>query len=598
MVLPVVPCVILVLWLLITGATLILLRQMQSDASKRQGSLCQGIMINLYTAMALLVIPTTTTVLLPLEALIVLALVACVGLGLSETVPQLLGIARNLPFLVKSWLRAEGSGTGTRVAAEAQEDPPQGSRLCMLLAAYIPNETETLPRTLRQFLPVEDGGNGVELPPKTLILLTYNPTPTPEQQEVLDECAQLAERIPGASFAALLVPRSDCKAHNVNAGFAYLARMSPENRPDVVCVMDADIDVAEQNTVLLGCERLRQAEPSVAVVSVCTKVSIGSWLVAAEYAMKDIIMTKGYGSLISTGWLTGNFVFLRCHIALSYGFDEKCLVEDNDLMMRLLGDGYFVNHCTDLAVYTEAPPRLMAFLTQRTRWGQGATFLTLNRIPELVRSGSFEGMSVLGRLLLKFRLLAYGFGVRLASKYLIPFLLPTTLVLSWRCGRRPEECEHFAWQFGLVGHFGAVYMLVCFTAQFTGASFKHPWLRFYHYLAFVFLRIPYGIFNAQAPVIADAQYFLKLNKWIVTERHTSVSSETNTPSTKQKGLASPGGASLSTCSPCTLSSPLLCSTPTPSTTSLSSLDGEGGGPEGAACGAIVAEAAGTYVRTH
>jgi cellulose synthase/poly-beta-1,6-N-acetylglucosamine synthase-like glycosyltransferase len=481
---------------------------------------------------------------------------------------------------------------------ESPEDLKKGGRLCILLAAYIPNETETLPRTFQQFLPIEEGGKGISLPPDTSILLTYNPSPTLEEKQALDDCAKLAKQIPGVTFASILVPDSHTKAHNVNAGFAYLAQLPPSKRPDVVCVMDADIDVEKEDTVVSGFERLQRADPSTAVISVCTKVSVGSWLVAAEYAMKDIIMTQGYGSFISTGWLTGNFVFLRSHIAFEYGFSEKCLVEDNDLMFRLLGDGYFVDHRMDLAVYTEAPPRLMSFLTQRARWGQGATSLSFTRIPELVTKGSFNGMIALRRMFLKIRLLVYAFFVRLLPKYIIPCLLPTTLVLSWRCGQNPEACEHFSSKLDFVGHCGLLYMIIGFTAQIVGASFKHPWLRFYHYLAFVILRIPYGIFNAQAPVIADAQYWLKLDKWIVTERHVSAP-PTSTSSPKGKNF---GSSNMSTSSSTAdLTSPLLDTSESSGWSTPSkeiSEEGDEGEVLGAECGAVVAGAFGTYIRTH
>lgn len=597
MALPIVPCVIAVLWLFITGGTFIVLRQMQSDANKRQGSALQATMIYVYTATALLLLPIIMTLLLPLELLIKVAMFACVALLFSETVPQIFGILRCVKYFVPERLCSKRQSEIKPSDAESPEDPQQGPSLCIILAAYIPNETETLPRTLQQFLPVEEGGKGVRLPPKTLILLTYNPSPTVEEKQVLDDCAQLAQQIKGVTFASLLVPDSHTKAHNVNAGFAYLAQLPPLQRPDVVCVMDADIDVEKEDTVVSGFERLQRADPSIAVVSVCTKVSVGSWLVAAEYAMKDIIMTQGYGSLISTGWLTGNFVFLRSQIAFSYGFDEKCLVEDNDLMFRLLSDGYFVDHRMDLAVHTEAPPRLMSFLTQRTRWGQGATYLSFNRIPEMVAKGRFTGMIALRRMLLKIRLLVYAFFIRLAPKYIIPYLLPTTLVLCWRCGHNPEACEHFSHKLDFVGHCGLFYMLVCFTAQFVGASFKHPWLRFYHYLAFVILRIPYGIFNAQAPVIADAQYLMKLNKWIVTERHASppATPSANTPP-KQKSSSS---SNLSTCSSAgDLTSPLLNTSNSGCWSIVSSEAGSEGEVLGAECGPVVSGAIGTYIRTH
>merc|ERR1712032_1601561 len=104
--------------------------------------------------------------------------------------------------------------------------------------------------------------------------------------------------------------------------------------------------------------------------------------------------------------------------------------------------------------------------------------------------------------------------------------------------------------------------------------------------------IPYGIFNAQAPVIADAQYLMKLDKWIVTERHVSAPS---TPSPKQTALDASTWRSLRACSNTNdLSSPLL----NRSDSSWSSISSDNEEAPVAQCGAVVSGAMGTYIRTH
>ena len=211
---------------------------------------------------------------------------------------------------------------------------------------------ETLPKTLRQFLPESEGGQGVEVPPGSLFLLAYNPQPATEREVAcLDECAKLVARIPKTIYQAVCVPDGGCKADNLNAALAFLARKSEFYRPSIICFMDADTQFTKQNCLLNGLDEFRQQTSGeedattssmriAGVGCVCMDIDAqgGSVFVALEH-MDQKFQFYGYACLLGYGWVNGTGMFLRTELALAYGFDRRCLNEDNDLGLRLAANG-------------------------------------------------------------------------------------------------------------------------------------------------------------------------------------------------------------------------------------------------------------------
>jgi cellulose synthase/poly-beta-1,6-N-acetylglucosamine synthase-like glycosyltransferase len=53
------------------------------------------------------------------------------------------------------------------------------------------------------------------------------------------------------------------------------------------------------------------------------------------------------------------------------GFDEKCVLEDNEIAWRLIFNGYEIKMAYDAKAYTNMPSKLKEFWRQRVRWGIG-----------------------------------------------------------------------------------------------------------------------------------------------------------------------------------------------------------------------------------
>lgn len=515
------------LWILITASTCFLLSLVHSHSSKQQGTLLQRLFIKAYTVTAILLIPSIVALIFPLH---LVALLACTSAGCLlcfESLPHLLGLGKVLNYAVSTCWNPPASLCTQCGALLEDHVGPCRFGLCLLIAAQLSNETATLPETLRQFLPEEEGGRGIRLPEGTLIVISYNPGPVNRQEsQCLEHCEAIGSKIPGATYISVCIPDATCKADNLNGALSFLAKQhehQPELRPQVVCLMDADVQFQDKYSVELGMSSLQDSPPEVAVVTGRQGISQGHWLVAIEFQVKNVVIL-GRGTFLGCGgWLTGMCAFVRFNALADNAFDRRCLTEDNDFMMRLAAAGFQCKNDMNVKIHTEAPPGFIPFLTQRTRWAQGHVWIALMRIPNLlVEMFSQQSTSRAWKMCTAVRWIIFWFG-RPFGAYLVPLGLPCALAFQFRCdlrifGEESATCYEAQKIFGCWAYLFMAYSAVNFTVLFAAFLFPHPWLRWYHFIFEAFFRVPYDIFNAQAPIIGHAQFILGLNRWIVTDR--------------------------------------------------------------------------------
>jgi len=349
-----------------------------------------------------------------------------------------------------------------------------------------------------------------------MILLTYNPRPNRAEQACLDECARIAAMVPQAVYQAVNVPDAKCKTDGVNAALAFLASKPRASQPELICFMDADIIFKQEDALANGIQQLHAGEGKISAVSVGrTSIHTGSFLVAAEAQLKHFL-NIAYGYLLGTGWMTGAFLLMRFELALKYGFDRHCLNEDNDMLVRMAADGHCCLNPADIVVMTEAPPDMKSFLTQRTRWAQGATDVALCRLPLALAAGSLGSAGFVHRAQAKTRWILFWIFQRTILKYMVPLLLPAFIAVALQC---QPSCENLD---GLIEVRNVLYqiyfclMLLVITAA---AVLDHQWLKWWHFFLFAVLRVPLGIFLVEAAIVGDAQHFFSMNMWIETARH-------------------------------------------------------------------------------
>jgi cellulose synthase/poly-beta-1,6-N-acetylglucosamine synthase-like glycosyltransferase len=171
------------------------------------------------------------------------------------------------------------------------------------------------------------------------------------------------------------------------------------------------------------------------------------------------------------------------------GFDEKCVLEDNEIAWRLLFYGYKIRMSYDVKVYTRMPSTLKGFWKQRTRWGIGGLqiirkyFFTFLRhhpvgtflLPSWIIGYTFSSVG----LLLFFYLLFYSLYINV-SYYILTLLH----------GGNPFIFS-FNFQVNLLLIYGIIlFFLSTSYLLYVLQSYRETKLRIFDILTFIFLFLP------------------------------------------------------------------------------------------------------------
>ncbi len=194
----------------------------------------------------------------------------------------------------------------------------------------------------------------------------------------------------------LLVQRSLPNARHgkgaaLNYGFGQLVNWTASQGIDpaktIVCVMDADgvIDDEAIDRVLPyfleagigGCQIL---------VRIRNREKLIGRMQDVEFTTFTELVQSGRQTIGSSG-LGGNGQFTRLSALQQLGNHpwSDCLVEDLDLGLQLLANGWELRVCTDTSVGQQGLESVGRLVRQRTRWVQGL-FQTWRRIPQILAS--------------------------------------------------------------------------------------------------------------------------------------------------------------------------------------------------------------------
>ncbi len=226
-------------------------------------------------------------------------------------------------------------------------------RASAVIAAYLPNEADTIVETLHTFLAQEYAG-GLQ------VILAYN---TPHPLPVEDELRALAESHP--DLLLLNVRASTSKAQNVNSA---LARVDGE----FVGIFDADhhpmpgaferawrwiasgVDVVQGHCVIRN-----GADSAVARV------------VAVEFEQIYAVSHPGRQYLHGFGVFGGSNGFWRTQVLRETRLRTRFLTEDIESSIRSVRDGRRIVNDPGLVSRELAPETAQALWKQRMRWAQG-----------------------------------------------------------------------------------------------------------------------------------------------------------------------------------------------------------------------------------
>lgn len=242
--------------------------------------------------------------------------------------------------------------------------PPPASAV---IAAYLPNEAETVVETVEAFLRQDY--------PDLQIILAYN---TPQSLPVEERLREIAARDP--RFEPLRVEGSASKAQNVNAALARV-------RGEFVGIFDADHHPAQG--AFLRAWRWLAADADVVqghcVVRNGAERSL-TRLVAAEFEAMYAVTHPGRARLHGFGIFGGSNGYWRRETIERTRMRSFMLTEDIDSSLRVLRSGGRIVSDPGLVSTELAPDRAAALWNQRMRWAQGWSQVALRHLIAALRS--------------------------------------------------------------------------------------------------------------------------------------------------------------------------------------------------------------------
>ena len=370
------------------------------------------------------------------------------GLGLDVTGGVYLAIVIALALTALTII-AESVAAIRPVEPPPLEDraPPASA----IIAAYLPNEAETVVETVEAFLRQDYPG--------LQIVLAYN---TPRSLPVEEELRAIAARDP--RFEPLRVEGSASKAQNVNAALARV-------RGEFVGIFDADHHPAPGS--FLRAWRWLASEADV-VQGHCV-VRNGSErkltrLVAAEFEAMYAVTHPGRARIHGFGIFGGSNGYWRREMIERTRMRSFMLTEDIDSSLRVLRAGGRIVSDRGLVSTELAPDHVAALWNQRMRWAQGWSQVALRHLRAALRSKELTVRQRLGCLhLLGWRELVPWLSLQTlailaywllrgdpAISWFVPIFVATTLltfsagpVQAWTAWRfsDPSVGRHKSWFF-------------------------------------------------------------------------------------------------------------------------------------------------------
>ncbi|WP_148611842.1 glycosyltransferase [Nocardioides rubriscoriae] len=290
-------------------------------------------------------------------------------------------------------------------------------RIATIVAAYLPNEQDTLMESLQAHLALDYPAD------RHLLVLAYN---TPEPLPIESRLEALAEHDP--RVIVLRVEGSTSKVENVNAALTVLG-----DGVDVIGIFDADHHphptaprrVAQWLGDAAGDQRFDVVQGQCAVRNV--EESRVTRTVAAEFATLYAVAHPGRTVVHDFGIFGGSNGWWRAPVITELGLNATMLTEDIDVSARALADGRRLATDPRILSYELAPVTWSAWWRQRMRWSQGWLEVSLRHASALVRNPRLSLAQRRGVVML--------FGWRIVHPWIATQMAPVLLAMSLVPGR-------------------------------------------------------------------------------------------------------------------------------------------------------------------
>ncbi|CAI7912325.1 unnamed protein product [Closterium sp. NIES-53] len=365
-----------------------------------------------------------------------------------------------------------------------------------IIAAYLPNESDTILETIEAFL-------NVEYPAPLQVILAYNtPRDMPEMESIL---AEMGRQRPDR-FLPYRVIHSRSKAENVNAAVKLI-------RGEFVGVFDADHCPAHDSFM----RAWKWLSNGYDIVQGHCLVRNGddNWVaraVAVEFETIYSIGHPGSESVHQFGFFGGSNGFWRSGLLAQIGMDASMLTEDIDSSIRVLLAGGRIKSDPGLISSELATTTLKQIWNQRMRWAQGWFQVSMRHF--------FAGMTCRNLSVWQRFGLFHLFVWREVYPWLSLQILPLLCFIAYKM----QGFGSINWlDFVYLGT--TVFTFSCGPAQIIFAYFKSEktikkraaWWWFYFFFAMIF----YTEFKNVIARVAHIKEFMKEKAWMVTPRTVS-----------------------------------------------------------------------------
>jgi cellulose synthase/poly-beta-1,6-N-acetylglucosamine synthase-like glycosyltransferase len=380
-------------------------------------------------------------------------------------------------------------------------------RATAVIAAYLPNEADTIVETLEAFLRQEYSG-GLQ------VVLAYN---TPGPMEVEPRLQLMAQQHP--ELDVIRVEDSTSKAQNVNAALRVA-------EGEFVGIFDADHHPMEGAFERAWCWLADGAD---VVQGHCViRNGADSWLtrlIAVEFEQIYAVAHPGRAGLHDFGIFGGSNGYWRASALERVRLRGSFLTEDIEASMRVLQAGGTIVNDPGLVSHELAPDNLKTLWRQRMRWAQGWFQVSCRHLGPALTSPYLSLRQKLG--------VAYLLGFREVYAWIAMLAWPLIGFLAWRDGGIDFSSPIFtlATLFILVS--GPVQTLAAWRLA-TPELRRHP--RWFLFAAVANLFFYTELKNLIAR-IAHLKQLRGEHQWVVTPRTAPSTSSTKTTPTTDPEVA-------------------------------------------------------------
>ncbi len=357
--------------------------------------------VNLWTGGRQVLAATVGTVLVPFLLMVGLYLI---GIDVSGPLYWALVAALGVTALT-IWAECSNALDPPRLPDEPDQPAP---RATAVIAAYLPNEADTIIETVHRFL-AQGYSGGLQ------IVLAYN---TPVALDVEQELRVLERAHPDLTI--LKVPDSTSKAQNVNAALRvaegeFVGIFDADHHPAPGSFDRAWRWIADGVDVVQGHCVIRNGEDSALAK-----------LVAVEFEQIYAVAHPGRAAVYGFGIFGGSNGYWRASALERIRLRGSFLTEDIEASMRVLEAGGRIVNDPGLVSHELAPETARALWNQRMRWAQGWFQVSCRHLVSTLRSTSLDLRQKVG--------VVYLLGWREVYPWIAMSAWPLFGFLAWRDG--------------------------------------------------------------------------------------------------------------------------------------------------------------------